>query len=104
MQDARRCARMSVSCPVSFVVEDVAGTGRIYNLSEGGCAIESDVPVPQEGYATVSITIPDDPHSAVVVLARVRWVTRREFGLEFRIVSQAAAKSIQQFLRLDRAA
>lgn len=104
MQEARRAARRVVECPISFVIEDVAGADRIYNLSEEGCAVESDVPVPQEGYAAVDIVIPGTSDPVNVELARVRWVTRHEFGLEFRIMSPAARKSLHDFLRLDRAA
>ncbi|MEQ1796262.1 MAG: PilZ domain-containing protein [Nitrospira sp.] len=104
MQELRSQPRFHVNCPVSFVVEDVAGTGVIFNLSEEGCAIESDVCVPQEGYASASLTIPGTSDPVVVDLARVRWVTRHEFGLEFRIISQAARKHIRRYLLLDQAA
>lgn len=104
MPELRRQPRFQVNCPVSFVVEDEAGVGVIYNLSEEGCAIESDVSVPQEGYASVSLTIPGASDPVVVDLARVRWVTRHEFGLEFRIISQAARKHIRRYLLLDQAA
>jgi len=83
---------------VSFVIENVAGTGTIYNLSEWGCAIESDVAVPQEGYASLSITIPGMSGPLVVELARVCWMTRREFGLEFRVITRSARTRIERYL------
>jgi len=104
MQELRSQPRFQVNCPVSFVVEEVAGTGIIFNLSEEGCAIESDVCVPQGGYASASLTIPGTSDPVVVDLAVVRWVTRREFGLEFRIISQDARKHIRRHLRFDQAA
>jgi len=104
MQDARRAPRVSVNCPVSFVIENVTGTGTIYNLSEWGCAVESDVPVPQDGYASLSITIPGLPDPLVVDLARVCWMTRREFGLEFRVITRSARKSIERYLFRSQAA
>ncbi|MGA6828377.1 PilZ domain-containing protein [Nitrospira sp. NS4] len=104
MQDARQSPRLSVNCPVSFVIENVAGTGTIYNLSERGCAIESDVAVPQEGYASLTITIPGMPDQLVVELARVCWMTRREFGLEFRVITRSARKRIERYLFRSQAA
>lgn len=98
MQDARRAPRISVSCPVSFVIENVTGTGTIYNLSEWGCAVESEVLVPQDGYASLSITIPGMPEPLVVELARVCWMTRREFGLEFRVITRSVRKHIERYL------
>ena len=104
MPELRRQPRFQVNCPVSFVVEEEAGIGVVYNLSEEGCAIESEVCVPQEGYASVSLAIPGAPDPVVIELARVRWVTRHEFGLEFRIISQAARNRIRRYLLHDQAA
>ena len=104
MQENRLVPRHRVDCPVTFVVEDVAGTGTVFNLSEQGCAIESLAPVPNEGYASVSITLPDQADPVVVELARLRWVTRVEFGLEFRILSRTARRRLQRFLLIDQVA
>lgn len=104
MAEERRVPRHSVECPATFVVEDVDGAGVVFNLSEQGCAIASAVSVPDEGYASVSITLPGQADPALVELARVRWATRQEFGLEFRIVSRAARRRLQRFLSLDQAA
>lgn len=104
IQEKRRAPRYRVNCPVAFAVEDAAGTGTLFNLSEQGCAIESSTPVPDEGYASLSITLPDQAEPVVVELARVRWVTRTEFGLEFRILSRAARRRLQRFLLIDQVA
>jgi len=104
MPELRHQPRFQVNCPVSFVVEDEAGIGVVCNLSEKGCAIESDVRVPQEGYASASLTIPGTSDPVLIELARVRWVTRHAFGLEFRIISRAGRKRIRRYLLLDQAA
>jgi len=104
MEEQRYVPRHHVECSVTFVVEDVSGTGTVFNLSQDGCAIESRVPVPPTGYASLFISFPGDPDPVVIDLARLRWVTRSEFGCEFRIMSQAARKRVQRYLVMDRAA
>jgi PilZ domain len=104
MHEHRQIPRYQVECPVTFVVEDVPGTGTVFNLSEEGCAIETAVGVPTDGYISLSITLPDDMEPVVVDLARVRWVTRSEFGCEFRILSRSARKRLERYLLRDRAA
>lgn len=104
MGEQRQAPRHHVDCSVTFVVEDISGSGTVFNLSEEGCAIERTVPVPPTGYASLFITIPGDSDPVVIDLARLRWVTRSEFGCEFRIMSQAARKRVQRYLVMDRAA
>ncbi len=93
-----------MNCPATFIVEDVEGVGTIDNLSERGCAISSTVVVPGEGYATVSITLPDQAEPLCVDLARVRWATQTGFGLEFRMLSHAARQRLMRFLTVPKAA
>ena len=104
MQEQRRRPRFPVHVAVSFVVEDTPGEGVVYNLSEEGCAIESDQMVPQQGYASAYLSFPGESQPAVVDLARVCWTTRREFGLEFRILSDPARGRIRRFLVRAQAA
>jgi hypothetical protein len=104
MEDGRRYPRHKADWPVVFTVEDVRGTGVVYNLSEHGCAIATDVSVPDDGYASLSITLPGNREPVVVELARVRWATRREFGLEFRILNRDGKRRLARFLALDLAA
>lgn len=104
MTEGRRIPRHPAECPASFAVEDVFGVGVVYNLSDQGCAVTSAVSVPDEGYASVSITLPGEADPVLVELARVRWATRQEFGLEFRIISHAEKRRLQRFLSLDQAA
>jgi hypothetical protein len=104
MPEDRLALRHRVDCPIEFVVEDVAGAGTVFNLSEQGCAVESSAPVPGDGYASACITLPGQADPVVVDLACVRWMTRTEFGLEFRILSRTARRRLQRFLLADQAA
>jgi len=104
VDNRRRSVRLSVQCPVTFSVEDVEGAGTVYNLSEHGCGVETSIPVPDEGYASVVISVPGQTEPLCVELARVRWATPTAFGLEFRILSQAARKRLVRFLHAAKAA
>lgn len=104
MGELRQATRHQVDCSVTFVVEDISGAGTVFNLSEDGCAIETTVPVPPTGYASLFITFPGESDPIVIDLARLRWVTRSEFGCEFRIMSQTARKRVRRYLLVDRAA
>ena len=62
------------------------GDGLCYNLSSGGCAIESAVPVGKGDYVAIHLNFPDhrDPTTPLTVeLAAVRWLVQQRFGVEF---------------------
>ena len=104
MMNRRRSARLAVECAVSFAIEDMEGKGTVYNLSEHGCAVMTSTPVPDEGYASASITIPGQAEPILIELARVRWASPTEFGLEFQILRQSSRKRLLQFLTATKAA
>ena len=62
------------------------------------------MPVAYDGYASLAITLPGEIEPLCVELARVRWVAPKAFGLEFRMLSQAARKRLVRFLCATRAA
>lgn len=96
--DLRKHRRAEVKCTVSFTREDgVSAEGTVYNLSTGGCAIASDVEVPDRTYVSLRITLSDPASPLVVELAKVRWATRREFGAEF-LMLQTEKKHLDRFL------
>lgn len=98
MQENRLGLCHRVNCPASFAVEDLSGTGTVHNLSEPGCAIESSTAIPEGGYASVLLSLPDHREPAGVELAR------GEFGLEFRIAGRSSRRRLQRSLYMDQAA
>jgi hypothetical protein len=104
MLNRRRSIRLTVECPVSFAIEDVEGTGTVYNLSHDGCAVSTSVAVPDEGYASASLTLPGQAEPVLVDLARVRWATPTGFGLEFRILQPSSRKRLLRFIACAKAA
>lgn len=104
MTESRCEIRRTVECRTCFHVEDVSGEGIAYNLSERGCAISSAQTVPDEGYASLTLELPGQREPVQIELARVRWATRQEFGVEFRIMSRVAKQQLQRCLALAQAA
>jgi hypothetical protein len=48
--ELRKGRRLPLQLPVSFTSNEVTGTGIIYNLSNEGCAIESEIYMPMNSY------------------------------------------------------
>ena len=96
----RKDVRYQVQCPVAFVIDGKAGQGNTFNLSRGGCAIESDMTAASGDPISLEITFPGQPTPIAVELGKVRWATRREFGVEFMVVSGDSKDRLDDFLIL----
>ncbi len=62
------------------------GDGLCYDLSGGGCAVESAARVGKGDYVSLHLYLPDqrDPTTPLIVdLAAVRWLVQQRFGIEF---------------------
>ncbi len=70
--------------------------GSIYNLSAGGCAVESSIPVETGANVALYIHAPGEKSPIAIELATIQWGSRREFGARFRVVQPDEKK------RLDR--
>jgi hypothetical protein len=89
---------VSLRYPVRFCGDDIAGNGRLIDLSGPGCAVRSEV-IPAVGtYLSLQIECPggEDP----IALARVRWVKARTFGLEFLKYARSAKERLSGIRRL----
>ncbi len=99
MTTARRHPRGPVECPVTFYLEDgTPGTGRLYDLSQAGCGIVSELHAVTGSYVVLSIGLPNTASSISVELARVRWAMRQEFGVEFILIPRADKVKLDLFL------
>ena len=94
----RKDTRFSVRCPVTYVLEDKPCQGATFNLSRGGCAIESDEMAPEGESVSLQIMAPGQSTAIRVELGKVRWATRREFGVEFLVVLDDSKQRLNQFL------
>ena len=94
----RRDVRYEVKCPVAFVVDGKPGDGATFNLSRGGCAVETDMYAGVGDPVSLQITVSTHPTPTTIELGKVRWSTRREFGVEFMVVEPASKRRLYDFL------
>jgi len=94
-----RAQRIPVQCEVEFTHEDgVTGQGTVFNLSAGGCAVQSDTSVADNMLVTLRLASSQGGAPIVIELGRVRWATRREFGVEFVMVLSKEQARLDHFL------
>ncbi|WP_447979820.1 PilZ domain-containing protein [Candidatus Nitrospira bockiana] len=100
----RQRRRIHVECPLSFLEEEPTGeigkqdSGRLVNLSSGGCAIESAMPVDKGRYLRMSIMLPGHERRLEVDLAKVRWTTQHGFGVEFLVLESLEQIRLRSFI------
>lgn len=87
LDNRRKFPRFVLHCPIALFAAGVTlGDGLCYDLSGGGCAVESDAPVGKGHYVSLNLYLPDhrDPTIPLKVeLAAVRWLVQQRFGVEF---------------------
>ena len=85
---------------MAFVVDGTPGDGSTFNLSHGGCAIETEMFVAVNDPISMQITVSTQPTPITIELGKVRWSTRREFGVEFMVLEGASKRRLDDFLLL----
>ena len=96
--ELRRGRRVPLQLSVSYVSDEVTGTGIIYNLSKEGCAVESDTHMPMNSYLQMEMQLSTDESPVLVEFAAVRWSTRTEFGAEFLTLAEGSKQRILKYL------
>ncbi len=90
--------RATVRYPVSFLGDCGVSGGILFNLSLGGCAIET--PIPPERDAVMPLRIhPSSQGSPIEVeLAEVSWVSGSDFGVRFIQLEPSQAERLQRLI------
>jgi len=93
-KERRKEPRYAADLPVSFAVHEIHGIrdGFLGDLSRRGARVKSSIRVELGREAAFFIHAPHDPTPIIIDMARVRWMTPHEFGLEFVIVTRAQEK------------
>jgi hypothetical protein len=99
VSEGRKHHRIACRCPVNFSTDELDGTGLVYNLAVGGCAVETEQSVGDHGYISLTITLVPGCPPVSIELAKLRWATRREFGVEFLTISGGDARRLEEFVR-----
>lgn len=72
-------------------------TGITVNLSEGGCAVQTYIPLPEQAYLELQLFLPGHRDPLEIGSAAVRWAIQNTAGLEFLHV---APKEYERLLAL----
>lgn len=89
---------MRIKGPVSFEGEFGVGRGTTFNLSLGGCALESGVGVNMDATIKLSLHIPTDTKPVQVGRAKVIWTAGDDFGVEFLNMDETGRVHLRQDL------
>jgi hypothetical protein len=82
-EEARSHERFKFHCNIIFDTGKQVNEGRILNLSEGGCLVESSVSVKAGDTLLLRIALPGPEPPLRVPRAAVRWTKGIQFGVEF---------------------
>jgi CheY-like chemotaxis protein len=100
--ERRQFPRFWVQVPISVLKDGVMidnGTG--YDLSSGGCTLESQAPIRKGDYVALQLHLPDhqEPTTPVMVdVAVVRWASQQKFGLEFISLPTGDQQRLRQYV------
>jgi hypothetical protein len=81
--DQPRERRIPVKAPVSFEGRDGVGRGTTFNLSAGGCALESRAGVNMDATIKLDLHLPNGGKPVRVGKAKIIWTAGSDFGVEF---------------------
>lgn len=93
-----RTLRSIIRLVTAFTSDTADGFGCTYDLSEGGCRIDSETPPPRGTYLSVGIVMPDHGGPLVIPVAVVQWVNGHTFRVEFLQVSPESQRRLRHYL------
>lgn len=82
-EEDRSQERFKFHCNISFGTGRQVNEGRVLNLSEGGCLVESSVSVKEGDIVQLRLSLPGPEPPMRVPRAAVRWTKGIQFGVEF---------------------
>ena len=83
--ERRKSPRVDVNFKVSLAFKGgrTEGVGTLINLSMGGCSIETTTRVEEGAFLDLTLQTPGGDQTIRSEVARVRWIRRGAFGVEF---------------------
>ena len=81
--EQRRERRVQVQYPISFEGNQGVSKGKLFNLSLGGCGIESGGIVQVGTTVTLRVYVPTHKEPIQIGRAGVTWAAGQDFGVEF---------------------
>ena len=103
MDERRQFPRFLVQFPIALLQDGVMiGDGSVYDLSAGGCAVESQANVGKGDYVALQLYLPDHqaPTTPVIVeTAVVRWTIQQKIGLEFISLPSGDQERLRRYVK-----
>lgn len=96
--EQRRERRVQVQFPISFEGNQGVGKGKLFNLSLGGCGVESGVNVQVGTTVTLRVYVPTHKEPIQISRAGVTWAAGQDFGLVFTDVDQAEQARLKKLI------
>jgi hypothetical protein len=81
--EERRERRLFLECPISFEGNQGVSQGKLFNLSVGGGAIQSETSVQCGTILTLRVHLPSLKQPIEVSRAEVTWTAGDDFGVQF---------------------
>ena len=102
MIECREHPRIPVEAQVYFSTTNNTDTrqGTMFDISAGGCAVTSAVPINPGSDVRLLIRATDLGSAITVHAAAVRWASHGEFGVEFLNLSDLDRNRLQRFIHI----
>ena len=93
-----RAPRVVVKAPISFEGRQGVGRGVTFNLSLGGCGLESSADVNMDSTMKINLHLPTDAKPVKVVRAKVIWTAGKDCGVEFVNMEATSKLRLQNYI------
>jgi PilZ domain len=98
-EDRREYERLAMNFPISFVGENIAGSGVVSDISINGCAFVTDVQLTEKSIVRLALQISHELQPVDIEAAVVRHVRQGRVGIEFLRVQQVERQRLQLLIR-----
>ena len=96
--EQRRERRVQVEYPISFEWNQGVNNGKLFNLSRGGCGIESGAFVQVGTTVTLRVYVPTHKEPIHIGRAGVTWSAGQDFGVEFTDMDPAEKERLHKLI------
>ena len=96
--EARQFPRVPLASTAYLESDRDSAEGALLDLSRTGARLSSVYPVQPRDYLSLSLSLPFQVLSLEVILAAVRWVKGKNFGVEFIQIAEGEQRRLRDFL------
>ena len=96
--DGRQFPRVPLVSVTTVASEQHSGHGVLLDLSQTGAKLSSAHPLRPSDYVALNLSLPFREPSLQVVLAAVRWVQGKNYGVEFIQITPSEQRRLRDFL------